>query len=117
MSFLTSFCDLPQNEQRSVSSVRLTINVGDLLELRSNHLLGYNRGVAGYFRARNYLAIAFNALITNKSAFTDHLFGNAGGALWCSRHYVCDLVFRTAAKRAAKTGSFHFGNHLRGPPG
>src|SRR5690349_25081969 len=25
MSFLTSFCDLPQNEQRSVSSVLLTI--------------------------------------------------------------------------------------------
>ena len=26
MSFLTSFCDLPQNEQRRVSSVRLTIS-------------------------------------------------------------------------------------------
>src|SRR2546423_14458720 len=28
MSFLTSFCDLPQNEQRSVSSVLLTIAWG-----------------------------------------------------------------------------------------
>jgi len=41
MSFLTSFCDLPQNEQRSVSSVRLTITVGDLLELsiETNYLV------------------------------------------------------------------------------
>jgi hypothetical protein len=113
MSFLTSFCDLPQNEQRSVSSVRLTITVGDLLELRSNQLLGDNRGVAGNFGTRNYLAIALNALVTNKSTLADHSFGNSGRALGCSRHDVCDLAFRPAAKRAAKPASFHVGNHLR----
>ena len=32
MSFFTSFCDLPQNEQRNVSSARLTISAGGLLQ-------------------------------------------------------------------------------------
>src|SRR2546421_6199376 len=34
MSFLTSFCDLPQNEQRRVSSARLTMSWGTPFRLR-----------------------------------------------------------------------------------
>src|SRR6185503_14732191 len=93
MSFLTSFCDLPQNEQRSVSSVRLTIGVGDLLQASGEReLLVDGRGVSGDFRASDDLTIVLDALVTDERALTDHSFGNSGSALRRPGNDVCNLA-------------------------
>ena len=94
MSFLTSFCDLPQKEQRSVSSVRLTIGVGDLLQVSGEReLLSDGRGVSGDFRASDDLTIVLDALITDERALTNHSLGNSGSALRRPGNDVRNLAF------------------------
>jgi hypothetical protein len=77
-----------------VSSVRLTMGVGDLLRASGEHeLLINSHGVSGDFRVTYDLAIVLDALITDERTLTNHLFGNAGTTLRCPGHDVCNLAF------------------------
>src|SRR6185295_18916169 len=91
ISFLTSFCDLPQNEQRNVSSVRLTICAGGLLNNRSAgfSLLGNQSLRAGEPGTGNHLIVTPYALVANECALADCL-ANTMSALRHTRHDVGD---------------------------
>src|SRR6266849_6660147 len=113
MSFLTSFCDLPQNEQRRVSSVRLTIIYAGS-SLQNQILLGNNNWCGGALSTSDHLIVTANALIANKSTLADHLSGDAWHSLWGASHHVCYFVFCLTTKRTAKTSSLHLSNHRPG---
>src|SRR5260370_20448818 len=115
MSFLTSFSDLTQNEQRRVSSVRLTIVYAGS-SLQNQILLGNNNWRGGEFSTSDHLIVTANALIADKRTLTDHLSGNAGHSLWGAGHDVCHFIFSLATKRTAKTSGLHFSNHRPGLP-
>src|SRR5678816_2895116 len=109
MSFFTSFCDLPQNEQRNVSSVLLTILEGKLLRksklLRSNHRRLRNLG------AGDHLVVTANTFITDECTFANHLSRNASHALGSASHDLCHLALLLVAERATKSFGFHSSYH------
>jgi len=110
MSFFTSFCDLPQNEQRKVSSVRLTIAEGTLLE-KSATLLWINQRRLGNFSASDDLVITADAFVTDECALTYHTPGNARHALRCAGHDLRSFTLRSIAEGTTKSFGFHSGNH------
>src|SRR5687768_2162118 len=97
MSFFTSFCDLPQKEQRRVSSVRLTIAEGNVLE-KSATLLWSNHRRFGNFCASDDLVVTTNAFVTDECALAYHPPGHARHSLWCARHNLRTLTLRSIAK-------------------
>src|SRR6185503_1693791 len=111
MSFFTSFCDFPQNEQRSVSSVRLTIveekTPWDSVLLRSNH------GPLGNFGSGHHLVVTADAFVTDKCALANHAPGNAGHTLRCTRHDLGNFALSSITERAAKSFGLHSRNHGR----
>jgi hypothetical protein len=112
MSFFTSFCDLPQKEQRRVSSVRLTIAEGKLLE-KSTTLLWSNHRRFGNFCASDDLVVTTDAFVTDECALAYHLPGNTRHPLRCARYNLRTFTLRSIAEGTAKTFSFHSGNHGR----
>src|SRR5439155_8665181 len=111
MSFLTSFCDLPQKEQRSVSSVLLTIVWGTPSFLRLAGLFkvwGRDERVV-YFIARQKLIKTTDTFIADERTFITKSFGGVRRA----GHDVSYLAARLAAERATDSKSFHFGDHIR----
>src|SRR5687768_16921318 len=110
MSFFTSFCDLPQKEQRRVSSVRLTIAEGKLLE-KSATLLWSNHRRLRNFCASDDLVVTTDAFVTDECALAYHASGNARRSLRCARDNFCAFTLRSITEGTAKAFGFHSGNH------
>src|SRR5436853_6191915 len=109
MSFFTSFCDLPQKEQRRVSSVLLTIS-GEL-HLRLFGLFqvcGRDERV-GDFIARQKLIKATDTFIADERALVP---ASSFRSMRRAGDNIGNLAARLSAERATNSTGFHPGNHL-----